>query len=172
MRANPEELDMVGLGRDSTLLNALFSIGRLVITINNNALNLKNGSSMILLPEFAGTAMRACLSPDYPLMSLSEDIFRNFISATGYRGAYPDRSVPDISGNARGFLTFTNTSSREVLLNSLQDVSTNDMPLLRRLFLSSAYLFVDDDHQQFVLWNANPTASEKRLVPVGPITPP
>ncbi|KAL8791510.1 MAG: hypothetical protein Q9213_000127 [Squamulea squamosa] len=258
-RANTEGFNMIGLGRNSTLLNALFSVGaiasrtwgfawgwqgadsnhqrdgslilggydfartkgpnvtypfaltggcRLVVTVTNIVLNLKNGSSVNLLPQSLGTAMRACLCPDYPLMSLSEDIFNNFITATEYAGAYPDRSVginfwgmvfqskdaydgdmtftlspgfdiripnhqlviPDYSVNTQGFLTSANTSSREVLINSLQEINKNDWPMLGRSFLSSTYLFVDHDHEQFVLWNANPTATEQNLIPVGPAT--
>ncbi|KAL8696628.1 MAG: hypothetical protein Q9201_007567, partial [Fulgogasparrea decipioides] len=66
--------------------------GRLLVTISNIALNLKNGSSPSLLPPSAGSTFRACLSPDASIMTLSEDIFKNFLTITGYTGNYPDRS--------------------------------------------------------------------------------
>lgn len=78
--------------------------------------------------------------------------------------------VPDYSVNAQGFLTIANSSSREILINSLQGVNKNDMPLLGRSFLSSAYLLVDQDHQQFTLWSANQKATEPNLIPIGPAT--
>ncbi|KAL8689244.1 MAG: hypothetical protein Q9218_005039 [Villophora microphyllina] len=262
MRVNPEAVNIVGLGRNSTLLNALFSMGmiasrtwaiatgwqgadsttqtdgsvviggydsaqtigpnvtypfakddvcqgRLLVTISNIVLNLKNGSSPSLLPPSEGSALRACVSPDSSLMTLSEDIFNRFLDITGYTGDdYPSRSdglrfwgmvfnstdaydgdmtftlssglniripnhqlvLPDYSVNAQGFLTIDDPSVREVTILSLVDINKNDMPILGQPFLSSAYLFVDHDHEQFTLWASNRTSTEQKLVPIGPGT--
>lgn len=51
-------------------------------------------------------------------------------------------------------------------LYSLQDVNQNDMPVLGMPFLSSAYLFVDDDHKQFTIWKGQPSETQN-LVPAG-----
>ncbi|KAL8952958.1 MAG: hypothetical protein Q9222_001177 [Ikaeria aurantiellina] len=259
MRSAPPDLHTVGLGANSTFLNALFSAGAiaskswgllwgwqgaksdqqtegslilggydsaktrgpnvtypfakhplcqlgLVVTITDIVLNLKNGSSSTILPPSAGSAMRACVGPDFPLIQLPYETFANFLSVSDYKGRNPSRStginfwgenfpsqdvydgdmtftfssgldiripnhqlvMPDYSVNAQGFVVEANSSVREVLINSLEDVNKNDMPLLGRAFLSSAYLHVDNDNKQFTLWSADPTATQQNLVRVGP----
>ncbi|KAL8712452.1 MAG: hypothetical protein Q9220_003300 [cf. Caloplaca sp. 1 TL-2023] len=259
MRSAPPDLHTVGLGANSTFLNALFSAGTiaskswgllwgwqgassdeqtegslvlggydsakttgpnvtypfakhplcqlgLVVTITDIVLNLKNGSSSTILPPSAGSAMRACIGPDFPLIQLPYDTFTNFLTVSDYRGSYPGRStgmnfwgmnfpsqnvydgditftfsseidiripnhqlvMPDYSVNAQGFVTEANSSVRELFINSLADVNKNDMPLLGRAFLSSAYLHVDNERKQFTLWSANPTATQQNLIRVGP----
>ncbi|KAL8708456.1 MAG: hypothetical protein Q9225_007598 [Loekoesia sp. 1 TL-2023] len=76
--------------------------------------------------------------------------------------------VPDWSVNARGFITEANSSSREILINSLQDVNANDMPLLGAPFFSASYLLVDQEREQFTLWQGDPTSTEERLIPIAP----
>lgn len=76
--------------------------------------------------------------------------------------------IPDYSVNSEGFIVEANSSAREILINSLQEQNMNDMPSLGRPFFSSAYLLVDEDNEQFTLWNSNPTATEKQLVRLGP----
>lgn len=66
--------------------------GELVVTISDIVLNFKDGSSQSLLPPSAGYAVRACLSPDAPVMTLSQDIFNNFLVSSEYSGNDPDRS--------------------------------------------------------------------------------
>jgi len=85
--------------------------------------------------------------------------------------------VPDYSVDSSGRQS-SNATTREILLNSLQDVNSNDMPLLGRTFLTSAYLYVNYDQSEFTLWQANPT-TDQNLVAVGsgpscpttPVTP-
>lgn len=57
----------------------------------------------------------------------------------------------------------------EVLILSLQEINLNDMPILGKPFLSSAYLLVDYDHNEYSLWKSNPAASQN-LVALGPST--
>lgn len=53
-----------------------------------------------------------------------------------------------------------NASERNLVLNSLQEGNADDLPQLGRVFLSSAYLFVNQDANKFTLWAANPTMHE------------
>jgi hypothetical protein len=73
--------------------------------------------------------------------------------------------IPDISVNGEGSTIFNDTT-REVLLNPLQDVNKNDIPLLGMTLLTSAYLNVNYDTGSFSLWQATPTTDQK-LVGVG-----
>ena len=76
--------------------------------------------------------------------------------------------VPDIEVNPQGQEGVSNYSTYvEVLINSLQAVNVNDMPRFGRPFLSSAYLLVDNDHQQFTLW-ASQQSESSDLVEMGP----
>ena len=62
--------------------------------------------------------------------------------------------------------TVYNSSIRELLINPLDSTNDNDMPLLGMTFLQAAYLHVNYDENNFILWQANPTSDEK-LVGVG-----
>jgi hypothetical protein len=73
--------------------------------------------------------------------------------------------VPDIQINQEGNTIFNDTT-REVLLNPLQEINKNDMPKLGKTFLTSAYLNVNYDTGTFAMWLATPTTEEK-LVGVG-----
>lgn len=73
--------------------------------------------------------------------------------------------VPDISIDPEGNTIFNDTT-REVLLNPLQEINRNDMPLLGKTFLTSAYLNVNYDTGTFAMWQATPT-TEENLVGVG-----
>ena len=76
--------------------------------------------------------------------------------------------VPDIEVNPQGQEAVSNYSTYvEVLINSLQAVNANDMPRFGRPFLTSAYLLVDNDHQQFTLW-ASQQSETSDLVEMGP----
>lgn len=76
--------------------------------------------------------------------------------------------IPNYAINNEGFIFEANSTTRELLINSLEGRRQNDMPLLGLPFLSSAYLLVDQDHEEFTLWNYDPNLTEKRLVPIGP----
>lgn len=50
-----------------------------------------------------------------------------------------------------------NMSAPNLILNPVQDVNRDDMPILGRQFLSSAYIMVNQDAGEFTLWSGNPT---------------
>ena len=75
--------------------------------------------------------------------------------------------MPDYSINALGQYEIGNSSVREVLLYSLEDVNKDDLPLLGQTFLSSAYLNVDLDSSEFSIASYKAT-SESDLVPLAP----
>ena len=76
--------------------------------------------------------------------------------------------VPDIEINPVGQEVVSNyTKYAEVLINSLQADNANDIPRFGMPFLSSAYLTVDNDNQQFTLW-ASQQSQSSNLVELGP----
>ena len=76
--------------------------------------------------------------------------------------------VPDIEINPGGQEIVSNYSTyAEVLINSLQAINLNDMPRFGMPFLSSAYLLVDNDNQQFTLW-ASQQSETSNLIELGP----
>ncbi|KAK3178707.1 hypothetical protein OEA41_000844 [Lepraria neglecta] len=78
--------------------------------------------------------------------------------------------VPDIEINPVGQEVVSNyTKYAEVLINSLQADNANDIPRFGMPFLSSAYLMVDNDNQQFTLW-ASQQSQSLNLVELGPPT--
>ncbi|MCJ1436607.1 hypothetical protein MMC27_005987 [Xylographa pallens] len=167
----------------------------LLVTMTAINLNFPNGTNFNILGTSHGAALRMCVSPIYPIITLPYDIWQSFQAFGG--GTYIGRSVginiwgevfaaegvydgdlsftlstglvirvpnsqlvvPDVYVDSDGVPT-SNVSTREVLLNSLQDVNLNDLPLLGRTFLTSAYLHVNYDLNQFTLWQANPTLNE------------
>ena len=76
--------------------------------------------------------------------------------------------VPDIEINPEGQEFVSNYSTyAEILINSLQAINLNDIPRFGTPFLSSAYLLVDNDHQQFTLW-ASQQSETSNLIELGP----
>ena len=55
----------------------------------------------------------------------------------------------------------SNATSRNLILNPVQQINAKDMPKLGRQFLSAAYLMVNQDAQRFTLWPANPTNAQE-----------
>ncbi|RYP07315.1 hypothetical protein DL765_009192 [Monosporascus sp. GIB2] len=53
-----------------------------------------------------------------------------------------------------------NNSRSNLVINSLQDINSNDMSVLGRQFLSAAYVMVNQDSRKFTVWEANPTSVE------------
>lgn len=135
-RGNVDKQNSLGVGRNSTLLNALVSNGAIssrtwsfwngwigaetqhqmdgsfilggydaakisgrnitlpfstendclrgyVVTISDIKLNLINGSTSSIFGPSHGAAMKACVAPDYPIMSFSIDIWTAFVDASG-----------------------------------------------------------------------------------------
>ncbi len=54
-----------------------------LVTISDIKLNLVNGSTPSILGPSHGSAMKACVAPDYPIISLSIDIWTAFVEASG-----------------------------------------------------------------------------------------
>ena len=75
--------------------------------------------------------------------------------------------VPDIEINAEGQDYRPNSTVVQVLINSLQAINKDDMPLFGLPFLSSVYLIVDNDKQQFTL-SQSQQSSTSNLVAIGP----
>ena len=75
--------------------------------------------------------------------------------------------VPDVVINPEGQTYAPNSSIAEVLILSLQAINVNDMPLFGLPFLSSAYLIVDNDKQQFTL-SQSQKSSISNLVAIDP----
>ncbi|WEW57011.1 hypothetical protein PRK78_002470 [Emydomyces testavorans] len=57
--------------------------------------------------------------------------------------------------------TLVTSGDTELLIGVLQDHTANDLPYLGRQFLSSAYVFLNQDSKEFTLWAANPTPKEE-----------
>ena len=60
-------------------------VSNLVVNITNMKMNLKNGSDLDIFSSSAGNDMQGCISPDYPLISLSENVWNSFVSVSGSR---------------------------------------------------------------------------------------
>lgn len=56
-----------------------------IVTISDIKMNLLNGSNPSILGPSAGSALRACIGPGYPLMSLSQDVWDAFVKVSGVR---------------------------------------------------------------------------------------
>ncbi len=69
--------------------------------------------------------------------------------------------------NEQGQPVIFNETTRSVLIASLTSPNQNDMPLLGRAFLTSAYLVSENDQRQFTLYGSNPTTSQD-LVTIQP----
>lgn len=68
--------------------------------------------------------------------------------------------VPNLTIEPQTGQLLANSSDPELVLNAIQQVNAGDLPQLGRQFLSSAYLMVNQDADEFTLWTANPTANE------------
>lgn len=57
-------------------------VSGLVITVTDIVLNLASGSNKSIIGSSDGSAFQACVSPDYPHMSLSSDIWDSFLTVS------------------------------------------------------------------------------------------
>ena len=107
---------------------------------------------------------------NYPnsIISSSYDGDLTLTLSSGFKIRIPNSQlvVPDIGISSTGAQTINDTT-REVLLNSLQGVNADDIPKLGQTFLTSTYLYVDNEHEQFTLWQSNPT-TDRNVIAVGP----
>ena len=83
-------------------------------------------------------------------------------TASSSQSLIPSSCKPTTISTPAGNLVYNN-SVRELMLNALESVNANDMPLLGMTFLSSAYLSINYDKAEFTLWQANPTTDENIL---------
>ncbi|KAL9619503.1 MAG: hypothetical protein Q9160_005866 [Pyrenula sp. 1 TL-2023] len=168
---------------------------RFLVTVTNIEMDIPGQGSISIIGASRGSALQMCISPGYRLMTLPYDISQNFYgNATGTNIDYGQRAlglnlyagdlsftlssglkvsipndqlvVPDISIAADG-TTVYNSSVREIMVNSLQEINSNDMPLLGHTFLSQVYMNVNYDLNIFSLWSARATGEED-LVSIGP----
>ncbi|KIN05183.1 hypothetical protein OIDMADRAFT_101942 [Oidiodendron maius Zn] len=65
-----------------------------------------------------------------------------------------ERSINQDSGALEA-----NSSARNLVINPVQSLNANDLPKLGRQFLSSAYIMMNQDANQFTLWSSNPTSA-------------
>ena len=70
----------------------------LLISITDINMNLKNGSNVSIIGQSRGSAMRACVRPDFNLITLHEDIWGSFINATGVVELGPSTSMINLGG--------------------------------------------------------------------------
>ncbi|KAF2450959.1 acid protease [Karstenula rhodostoma CBS 690.94] len=73
--------------------------------------------------------------------------------------------VPDTYITSNGAVQ-TNASVRNVVINSLQSNNVNDLPILGRLFMSSAYVMVNQEAGRFSIWQANTASITSDIVAV------
>ncbi|KAF2120190.1 aspartic peptidase domain-containing protein [Lophiotrema nucula] len=74
--------------------------------------------------------------------------------------------VPDIHISSSGSLA-SNSSVRNLVINSMQSENKDDLPVLGRLFMSSAYLMVNQESDTFSIWQADTGAKTPELVALG-----
>lgn len=73
--------------------------------------------------------------------------------------------VPDVQVSTTGTTFIPDPSTRELLIYA-DPVTGSDMPLLGQVFMTAAYLHVNNDKQEFTMWQAQPT-TETDIVIVG-----
>ncbi|KAI0880263.1 acid protease [Annulohypoxylon maeteangense] len=95
----------------------------------------------------------------------SGDMTIKFQSGLTVRVANDQLVAPDVDINPTTGELVANYTNPDLVINGLQNISSNDMPQLGRQFLSAAYLMVNQDARKFSLWPANPVSGED-LVPV------
>lgn len=54
-----------------------------LVTVSDIKMNLVNGSTPSIIGTSDGSAMQACIAPDYPIMTLSVDIWNAFVEVSG-----------------------------------------------------------------------------------------
>ena len=55
----------------------------LVVTISDIILGYGNGSSKSIIGSSHGSALRACVTPAYPILTLPEDVWEGYVNNTG-----------------------------------------------------------------------------------------
>ena len=91
-------------------------------------------------------------------ISFQGDLTITFTSGLDVKIPNNQLVVPDIYIDQNGQPINYNTSQRILRLDPNVGVNVNNMPVLGQTFLTSAYLLVDYDKNQFTVWQADPTA--------------
>ncbi|KAF5845870.1 hypothetical protein GGP41_008382 [Bipolaris sorokiniana] len=185
--SNPNDNSTASLFRGSRCRTGM------VVMISDILLNWPNGTDMSVLMGSQSAAIQACISPSFAgLMTLPLSYYKNFRLLAG--GTLPDNMTDarslginyftmlfDLSNVYYGGLTIqlhnsisvkipntelTNTSVRNVVINSLQSYNGNDLPVLGRLFMSSAYIMVNQKAERFSVWQANTGSRTPNVVAV------
>lgn len=65
--------------------------------------------------------------------------------------------VPERKSDKDNGAWVANSSRSNLVLNPIQDINENDMPILGRQFLSSAYIMVNQNKGEFTICSSNPT---------------
>jgi hypothetical protein len=68
--------------------------------------------------------------------------------------------VPNVQIDKEGRMQIPNDTMDEILVYNLENSNLDDMPLLGQVFLTSVYMHVDNEREQFTLWQAKPTTDE------------
>ncbi|PQE19414.1 Peptidase aspartic protein [Rutstroemia sp. NJR-2017a BBW] len=68
--------------------------------------------------------------------------------------------VPNLTIDEETGALIADGSTPELVLNAIQEINANDLPQLGRQFLTAAYLMLNQEAQEFTLWQANPTENE------------
>ena len=86
-----------------------------------------------------------------------------FVLNSGLELTIPNHQlvVPDVQITGDGRTHIPTDSVREVLVSNLESSNLVDMPELGQVFLTSAYMHVDNEREQFSLWQANPNTAEE-----------
>jgi len=72
--------------------------------------------------------------------------------------------IPEAELGTDRQLRVSSDSTREILIYNFEPGNADDMPLLGQVFLTGAYLLVDNDREQFTPWQANATVQEDLVV--------
>ena len=94
---------------------------RLMVTITDIVLNLKNGSNPSILGTGHGSALRACVDPSYPLITIPLDVYTSFVDIGG--GTFWNRSV----GNAIWGMNF---AAKDVSVQTMHETRLQEESLM------------------------------------------
>lgn len=198
----------------------------LPLVITSIVMNWPNGTNTSILGMNQNDALRMCVTPANPIITLPENIWSlfqyyaggnflshsqglnflgssydvkevyaslnftfvdcidltNYCSTHSYSGdltftvssdldiRIPNHQlvVPDVNFNDTTGNPVVNGFVREVLLSNLsKSINKDDLPSLGQIFLTSAYLNVDYDKNQFTIWQSNPNSNQE-IVSQGP----
>ncbi|KAF2632492.1 hypothetical protein BU25DRAFT_470146 [Macroventuria anomochaeta] len=159
----------------------------MLVTINDILLNWPNGTDMSIFMGSQSAAIQACINPGgtppdgksegrsfginfYTMLFDPDNVYYggltiNLLNSISVKIPNTELVVPDTYIASDGAVQ-TNTSVRNVVINSLQAENDKDLPVLGRLFLSSAYVMVNQEAGSFSVWQANTGSKTSEIVAV------